>query len=139
MDISREFKEISKRLTIRLSINDVRKSISLLMKLGLIKKDTSGFLKPTDKVVSTPDEVHDEVIKCYQMSCLELGREAIAAKAPNAHRMSTLTFSCSEDAYRKISGRLKQLRSEIRSIVHKDEMKASNVYHINLQMFNLTK
>jgi uncharacterized protein (TIGR02147 family) len=139
IEVNGNYKDMPRLFSVPISANEIKKSIDLLADLGLAKKDSSGNFKPTEKVLSTQDNVKDEIVKRYQMACLELGREAIAASAPDSHKMSTLTFSCSQQAFNRISERLKQLRSEIRSIIHKDEEKSSSVYHINLQTFKLTR
>jgi uncharacterized protein (TIGR02147 family) len=131
--------DLLKRLAVPIPAAAAKKSLALLLELGLVKKNEQGRIKPTDKVVSTLDGVKDEIIKRYQMACLELGLNAIAVSRPDSHKMSTMTFSCSQLAHKRINERIQQLRSEIRAIIHKDEERASDVYHINLQTFKLTR
>jgi uncharacterized protein (TIGR02147 family) len=131
--------DMLKRLNVQIPAAAAKKSLALLLELGLVKKNKQGKIKPTDKVVSTIDGVKDEIIKRYQMACLELGLNAISVSHPDSHKMSTMTFSCSPAAHKRINERIQQLRSEIRAIIHKDEERASDVYHINLQTFKLTR
>jgi hypothetical protein len=45
----------------------------------------------------------------------------------------------SNEACGRITQRMEQFKSEIRSIVHKDERPASRVFHLNVNLFPMSK
>lgn len=138
VDFKDNYRAIAARLFPPITLKQARDSINLLKSLGLIELDNRGFWKPTDKVVSTGNFINDAVIQQFQMKCLEHARNVIAHGVDQAHRNITLTVSLSDEAYQRVSGRVQQFKSEIRSIVQKDEKKANRIYHINLNLFPMS-
>jgi uncharacterized protein (TIGR02147 family) len=78
-------------------------------------------------------------VKQFQMKCLEHGKTVLASESDLGQRTITLTLSLSDDACHRITQRMEQFKSEIRSIVHKDEKLASRVFHLNLNLFPMSK
>jgi uncharacterized protein (TIGR02147 family) len=138
VDFKDNYRELCARLFPPITLKQARHSIALLKNLGLIAPDKQGFWKPTDKVVSTGEFINDALIQQFQMKCLEHARNVIAHGVDQAHRNITLTISLSDEAYQRVSGRVQQFKSEIRSIVQKDNKKANRVYHINLNVFPMS-
>jgi len=54
---------------------------------------------------------------------------------------STIAYTVyvSDTGYKRILDRLEQCKTEIRSIIHKDEEPPTQVYQVNLQLFPKTK
>jgi hydrogenase maturation protease len=57
--------------------NDIRKSLNLLQKLGLIKRKANGAWEPSEKFVSTPDEWTGTAIHTFQIAMAELGNSLL--------------------------------------------------------------
>lgn len=139
IDFKNDYKTLASRLFPPISIKQARGSIDLLFQLGLIAKNSKGFLKPTDKMIATGEFIKDAMVKQFQMKCLDHARYILANGSIQAHRNVTLTVSLSEKAYERISGRIKQMKTEVRSIVHKDESPATKVYHLNVNLFPMSQ
>jgi uncharacterized protein (TIGR02147 family) len=138
IDFKDDYKSLTSRLFPRLTIREARDSITLLKQTGLIKQDERGFWKPTDKVLVTGDFIKDAIVKQFQIKCLDLAKNALADDTYKMKRNITMTVSLSEKGYERISKRIMQFKSEVRSIIHKDEVSANRVYHINLNLFPLS-
>jgi len=138
VDFNNSYKYLANQVYPKITLKQCRDSVALLKCLGLIAKNEHGFWKPTEKVVSTADFIHDDVVRQFQMKCLEHARTMLAQGSDQAHRNITLTISLSDEAFQRVSGRVQQFKSEIRSIVQKDEQKARRVYHINVNMFPMS-
>lgn len=139
IDFDNNYKELAEHAFPPITVKQAKDSIHLLKKLGLIAKNTSGFYKPIDKVITTGDFIKDEMVKHFQMKCLEHAREVLANGSDQVHRNITQTVSLSEKAYGRITERIQQMKSEIRSIIHKDEEPATRVYHLNINFFPMSK
>lgn len=119
VNISNDYKTLASKLFPPITLKQSRDSIALLGRLGLISKDKKGFWKPTDKVIVTGEAIKDALVKQFQMKCLKHARAVLANGSGQAHRNITLTMSLSDKAYERVIGRIKQLKSELRSIAHK--------------------
>jgi uncharacterized protein (TIGR02147 family) len=50
--------------------------------------------------------------------------------------MSTLVFSLSQNAYKKLEAELQAFKARAREIVAEDQEKADGVYHMNIHLFS---
>jgi len=135
MDFKDDYKELASKLVPAISVSKAKASIALLARLGLIKPDSRGFLKPSDKMLSTGNAVKDHVLQQYQVQAFELGKNAIVNAEDGSTQTITYTVYVSDTGFKRIVGRMHQFKSEIRAILHKDEEAANRVYQVNLQIF----
>ena len=117
--------------------SQVRQSIKLLEKLGMVRKDDHGAFKPTDEFITTDGVVKAMAVKSFQKEVCKLGMEAIDRVPKQDRDISTLTISTSRACLEAIRERLTEFRREIMDLVGKEE-KAEEVYQINFQIFPLT-
>jgi uncharacterized protein (TIGR02147 family) len=134
-DFHGDYSELAKKVFPAITPTQAKASIKLLDKLGLIIKNSSGVFKPTDKSIATPDGVRDELIKNYQLSCLDMAKNSLIKNSDMSQSISTNVLSISDEGYKRIEKKIKKFRSEIRSIVHKDEKPADRVYQMNISLF----
>jgi uncharacterized protein (TIGR02147 family) len=118
-----------------LSRKQLRQSFVLLKKLGLIHKDPDGFWKPSAKVIHSGSYLQDEIVKQYQVQCLEIAKSAILSRDKNILNISTETLSISKKGYLAIEARLQKFKNEIRAIARHDAVPADRVYQLNIQLF----
>ena len=130
-----EFTAASRNLYNRVSPKEAKEAIENLIALELVASDEKGYLKPTDKVLTTGDVVKNELLRQYQLANHDILRTVLEKDEPNTHESSQLTVSVSEKGMKRILNRIKQLRSEIMSIVHKDEERADRVYKIAIHAY----
>jgi uncharacterized protein (TIGR02147 family) len=139
IDFKDDYKALASRLFPSISIKQARDSIDLLKRTGMISRNGRGFWKPTDKVIVSGNFIKDALVKQFQMKCLEHGKTVLASELDRGQRTMALTLSLSDEARGRITQRMEQFKSEIRSIVHKDEKPASRVFHLNLNLFPMSK
>jgi uncharacterized protein (TIGR02147 family) len=138
VDFKDDYKSLTRRLFPPITLKEARDSIALLKKTGLIKQDERGFWKPSEKVIVTGDLIKDAMIKQFQMKYLDLAKYALADDSMTMNRNITMTISLSDKAFDRISDRIKQLKTEIRSLIHKDLLPSTRIYHLNLNFFPLS-
>lgn len=113
-------------------------SVHLMQELDLLEK-RDGFWKPKALALSTGDDIQDEMVLQLQMQQFELARLAVMSRLDHPKDISTNTLSVSATAYEQIRRRISAFRSEVRSIVHKDDRPADRVYGLCLALFPLTR
>jgi uncharacterized protein (TIGR02147 family) len=142
-DFRDNYAGLANRVKPPLSPKKVRESIRLMKKLGIIKRDERGFWKPADKAIATEPYLKDEMIKRYQLKCIEMAKNALMksdnGRSADLQNVSTNMISLSPQAYKRIETRMQKFKAEVRSIVHKDDKPAEWVYLLNLQLFPVTK
>lgn len=134
-----EFKDdyagLAKRIFPSITVAQARESIALLKKLGLIRKSTEGIWKPTAKTLDSGKYVKSELVKQYQLQCLELSKRAMLMDHKAARNFSTITLSVSKAGCELIEKKLQKFKSEARSIAHREAAPADRVYQLNIQLF----
>lgn len=133
-----DYKELSKLLCPRISVKEAKDSIALLLKLKLIKKDTNGLFKQTDKRITTADKWRSGAIHCFQKETIALAEESLDRIKKEFRDISSMTISARHEDLEQ----LKELAQEFRNSVH--QMKtgrsgADTVFQINLQILPLTE
>lgn len=138
-DFSGDYKGLAQKVFPNISPKQAKESIKLLEKLKLIKKDEHGHYKLTENSISTPDYIKNDLVKQYQMKCLDLAKTAIIINESLPQTITTNTISVSEEGYKLIEKKIHKFRSEVRSLIHKDENKAEKVYQLGIQLFPNSK
>ncbi len=139
MDFKNDYKSLADGLCPAITLKQARESIALLKRLKMVESDVNGFLRPVEKVLSTGQRSHDDILKHYQVQCLELGKQAVLREESQPCTTIVHTVFVSDTGYKRILNRLEQCKAEIRSIIHKEEEPPTRVYQVNLQLFPKTK
>jgi hypothetical protein, TIGR02147 len=138
-DFSDNYAVLARKLYPPITEKQAKDSISLLLELKLIKKNEAGFYKPTDKSITTGFFLSDELIKNYQVRCLQLAQNAIIQPHKKPQNITSRTISVSAEGYKRIEKRIQKFSSEIRSVIHKDEQAPDRVYHLDILLFPVSQ
>jgi uncharacterized protein (TIGR02147 family) len=118
---------------------DIRNSISKLLELGIVVKDSTGRFRLSDKLISTGLDIPAVIVQKILRQFFELGLESLDRFKKQERVCSTVTVSVSRNGYEQIKTRLEQYRKELLEIAHADQDKLDRVYHVNIQLFPVTK
>jgi uncharacterized protein (TIGR02147 family) len=139
VDFKGNYASLAKLTLPPITAKQAMESIKLLKSLDLVTSDSKGCLRPTDKSITTPDYIKDEIIKQYQVHSLGLAKWCILKNAAIPQVFATNVISISDKGYRRLEKKIQQFRSEVRALVHKDEEPAQKVYHFDILMFPNSK
>jgi uncharacterized protein (TIGR02147 family) len=135
-DVGEDYADLGKKLRPSISPNQARASIQLLHKLGLIRRNEKGHWKATAKTLDAGPYVKDEMIKQYQLQCLELAKKNLLLEQSGVRNFSTVTLSISKNGCDLIERKLQKFKSEVRAIAHKETDPADRLYQLNIQYFS---
>ncbi len=134
-DFKDDYSGFAKKVFPPISAKQARESIALLERLNLIAKDDNGFFKPTERSIATPDGVRDELIKHYQLSCLEMAKNVLLKNSSIPQSISTNVISISSEGLKRLEKKIHQFRAEVRSLVHKDVQPAERIFQLDIMLF----
>lgn len=132
---SGDYKKLAKMVFPPISVTQAKESVSLMERLKLIEKDNKGYYHLTNNSISAPEYIRNDLIKQYQIKCLDLAKNSIIKNDSQPQTIATNTISISKAGYKRLEKKIHKFRSEVRSLVHKDENCAERVYQINIQLF----
>lgn len=134
----KNYSALAKTLFPSITATQARNAVKLLLKLDLIQKNSDGFYKPTSGSISTEEYVRSELIKQYQIKCLECAKNVIVSDGPPGV-VATNTISISERGRKRIEEQIERFRSQVRSLVQKDEDQPETVYHMDILFLPMMK
>lgn len=137
-DFRNDYTMLAQKIDPPISQKQAKESIALLKKLQLIEENSNGVLKPTDRVITTADNVQHHLVEQYQLLLLERARDRIVTNK-NGHKTNTMTIAVSRDGLDHVLEHMKQFRSTVRSIAHKDEFRDKKVYEVVLHIHTQSK
>lgn len=115
-----------------------KKSVKLLLKLGLIEKNDTGFYRLTGKAISTGPNVRSVAVANFQRETMRLGIEAIDRYPQELRDISTMSVGISADGLKKVATLIANCRKAITEVANNDPL-ADRVYQVNFQVFPLSK
>jgi uncharacterized protein (TIGR02147 family) len=132
-----DFSELAKKFAMAISASEAKKAFKLLLKLNLITKCENGFYKPTSQSICTEEFVKNEALQVFQIQSLELAKFAVLNDLKQPKFLATNTISISRRGSQRIDKLIDRFRSQVRSLVHKDENRAETVYQLDVLFFPL--
>ena len=118
---------------------EVKKSLNLLQKTGILEKDAAGNFKQGSKAISTGNlEVASLSVREMHRQMGELAVRALDEIPVKERDISGLTMGLSEDAFQRVSLEIEAFRRRIVAIAMEDSH-TDKVYRLNMQLFPLTK
>lgn len=122
----------------QVSIKEIEKSISLLEKLGFIKKEEAQKYTLCQSVVTTGPEVKSVVLMNYHKDFLNLTHNQIENVPSELRDISTLTLGIEKSMISEIKKRIQNFRNEILQLVS-TQNDAEDVVILAMQLLPVTK
>lgn len=132
-----QISELAQKLIPAISASEARRALALLVKLQLVKKNSDGYYKVVNKLITTGERWESIAIRNFQKKMIELSSDAIDRLPKNKRDISTVTLSLSKEQFELMKDRIKSMRKELLEMADR-EMNAEDVYQINFQIFPLT-
>lgn len=119
----------------RITLAQARKSVELLLKLKLIKKNKDGTYSQTSRNVTAGSKPVDiMVIRNYHKQALENAKRSLDSFHTDERNCSSLVMSVTEDTYKEIVEEIDEFRNRITLIANKSEG-SDRVYKLAIQLF----
>lgn len=134
-----DFAALARKMVPSVPIPKIKQAFNLLLRMEMIARDGNGYYKPVDSAISTEEYVRDEVLRQFQIKCLKLASNAIISNTGCPQTIAVNTVSVSQTGLKRIEKQIDHFRSQVRSIVHKDEEKPEKVYQVDVLLFPMSK
>jgi len=118
--------------------SEVKESITLLLRLNLIKKQKDGTCIETNKAITSGYDIVSLARRSFNSKMIFLAVEANESVPVEKRNISGITMGISRSCYEVLLVELDAFKKRIISIVNKDE-NGSHVYQLNFQLFPLSE
>ncbi len=136
-DVSQEPSAIARSLLPPITTAEAKRALSVLVKLGLVRLESDGRLRPTTSILTTGPETSGLHIARYHE---EMARRAVASIAlvpPEQRDISSLTVAVGTHGLAKLKERIQAFRRELLELSEQENGR-SQVVQLNLQLFPLS-
>ncbi|MBF0430753.1 MAG: TIGR02147 family protein [Fibrobacteria bacterium] len=131
------YRKLGKQLCPAISEKQARSAIKQMLKLGLLKTDSNGFIVQSQKFISTGDEVQSFMVRTFHQTMIKLAEEAQDRHPKETRDVSSLTMSISDNCFELIKKETQEFRKRLMEHIKMDK-DPDNVYQMNFQLFPLT-
>lgn len=138
MDWRGDYTQLAKAVVPEITIKEAKRSVTLLLELGLITCDEEGIYHRTNRSITTGADIVSLAVNHFQKENLRLAAEAIDRFPREKRDISTITMSIPEEGVGRIKDEIAQFRKRLIAIVE-DYDTADRVYQVNFQSFPLTQ
>jgi uncharacterized protein (TIGR02147 family) len=132
-----DMKALGKRVSPQITGTEAKRSVELLLKLGLIK-ETAGCYVQSESVISTGNEVNYVAVANFHRKMAQLAAESFDRHLHTERSITACTIYISENNFREVKREIADFRRKILSFAQQDD-KADRVYQLNLQLFPLSR
>ncbi len=132
-----DFRALAAMVNPPITVQEARKSIELLERLGLIRKGMDGAYERTDATISAGDAVSQALISAYQVQAMDLAKYAIDNLPSGTRNFSTLTVSVSAPTYEAMLEELRGFRRRLLEMAENSD-DVDRVYQMNFHVFPVT-
>ncbi|MCB9677998.1 MAG: TIGR02147 family protein [Alphaproteobacteria bacterium] len=129
---------VARSLVPQIGRAEAAQALSLLLELGLVERGEDGALRQTDAVITTGPETRGLHIANFHRTMMERAADSIDLVDRAERDISSLTFSCTEDALVEVKRRLVEFRRELIALLSECEA-PDRVVQLNFQLFPLSR
>jgi uncharacterized protein (TIGR02147 family) len=136
--VGSNYKQLSRRLSPAVTATQVKTSIQLLKRLGLIVKGCDGFYHLTGQHIRTSRDISQTARNRFHVECTELAKNAILNDPPDCRNAISMTLGLSRKMYDDIVKETQSFVTAIINIVKRSDEKPDRVYQYELLLFPLS-
>jgi uncharacterized protein (TIGR02147 family) len=129
---------IAKKLKPAISIEDAKRALDVLLRLGMIKRNENGILVQSESVIATADEVSSSSIIKFHKEMLRKSSHAIDRYPRDLRDISALTLRLPLNEVSKIKEMIQKFRKDLVEALNTFDG-PSRIYQLNLQLFPITE
>ncbi|NLD93465.1 MAG: TIGR02147 family protein [Fibrobacter sp.] len=133
-----DYQQLSKSLYAKVSVSQIKRSISLLLRLNLIRLNDNNVYELVDPLLNTGNEFKNFAVRNYHKQILSIAQSLIPVVQPQYRENSHDTLKLSQKGFQKIKKRIQEFRQELLQLASEDR-NVDGVYHVNIQLYPITK
>jgi uncharacterized protein (TIGR02147 family) len=136
-DFKEDYDWISTQCVPHITAAQAKKSIELMLQLGILQRNKLGRLEPSNAIISSDYEMKSFILRNFHAEMLGLAKKALEHFEPDDREISSLTLGVSQKSYQRIKERIRTFKQELLNMVVDDTADSETVCQCNFQLFPL--
>jgi len=132
-----DYDALGAELTPPVDGDEAKRSVFLLERLGMAKRTESGY-EILDKHLHSGDNWNNEAVKNFQKTTMELATRSLDAVHPSQRDISTMTMNIDAETLGDLKIMVREFQENVAKLVE-SAPKSDRVYHLNVQLFPLSR
>ena len=129
---------LARQLLPAITVAQARRSLALLLELGLVVRDEHGKLRQARTTVTTGPEARSRQLKDFHRSMMDHAKSSIERIEPQERDISSLTLCLGEQGLSLVKKAIQRFRRELLELSEL-EQDGRQVVQLNFQLFPLTR
>ena len=138
VDFQVDSKRLGQMLFPPVAEKSIEKSLELMVRLGLIRKEGEGRYRPSDPIITTGDEVRSLAVKSFHLENFVLGARSMEACPPEFRDISCLVVGLSDRGILMFKQEIQAFRKRLLELAEGDKP-CKRIYHVAFQMYPTTQ
>ena len=139
-DFEMEAKWVQDHIGFPLRLEEIKKSLTLLSKLGLIYYDaTKNRYMRSDEFIDTGADARGIAFIRYHQKMMDLGKQAITKVRKDKREFEATTLTINQEGISQIQAKIRTLIDEAMTLEANDGDPKNPVIQLNIQLFSCTK
>jgi len=138
-DIADSGKDIAKLLIPNITPIQFKKSLKLQEELGILRKLNNNTYEQVEPFLEAGGALRNLALVNYQKQMLQQAVQAWERFESNEIMMSTVTLSMPESMMETVKKEIRNFKRKLFDIASKEQNKCDRVFHINMNVFPVTK
>lgn len=133
-----DYEKLGKSCHPVISAKEAKRSVDLLIKLGLVQKTDEGRFIQCDPIITTGDEVRSLAVRNFHLQNFLLGAKSLDETPAQLRDLSCLVVRLSDNGFKLFREEIQNLRKRLLELAESDKT-FSRVYHVAFQMYPTTQ
>lgn len=129
-------KKIAQKLDFKITPQQAKEAIELLVRLGLLRVSSKGELESTNQNMQTPDVAKSEAVSSFHRQMITLAKDSIDKQSSEERCLSALTFAVRKKDLSEAFRRIHEFRNELDTYFSRGKPYDA-IYQLNVQLFRL--
>jgi uncharacterized protein (TIGR02147 family) len=132
-----DYRGLIKAIIPRITPRQAKKSVRLLLDLGLIRLGQDGNYEVSDRIISTGSDINSIAARNLHKSMMAISSQVMDSAPVEKQYMRTIAGSFSDEAFGRIKLELDNTRKRILDIISQDGGTPRKVHSIGIQLLPL--
>lgn len=133
-----DYEKLGKMCLPVISAKETKRSVDLMLKLGLIRKNDDGRYIQCDPIITTGDEVRSLAVRNFHLQNFLLGAKSLDETPASLRDLSCLVVRLSDSGFKLFRQEIQSLRKRLLELAE-SEKEFKRVYHVSFQMYPTTQ
>jgi uncharacterized protein (TIGR02147 family) len=137
-DFKDDYKKLAATVSPAIGLREARFAVTLLLRLGMLQKQTDGTFRQTESAILSNSEVARMAVRSFNREMLHKAETALDEIPREERNIYGVTVGLSKTCYDVLVAEMAAFRDRVVAIATGDTG-SSRVYQMNLQLFPLSK